>query len=352
MEYCQEFGKLDLLNEWHSEKNADTSADKISYGSQKRIWWKCAFGHEWQSPVFSRTCQQHGCPYCAGKKIPEGLSFKEIYPDIAKEWNYEKNAQLLPENYQPKSHVSVWWKCEKGHEWRAAIKSRAEGGKCPVCSGNSVRAGINDLETLYPKLAKEWDNEKNSELLPSMILPKATKRVWWSCGFGHTWQAAVSSRVNGEGCPVCEGKVVNPGVNDLATISPDIAKEWNREKNGEIKPSDMPVYSNKTVWWKCELGHEWKGRISSRTFDKSGCPFCSNKKVLSGFNDLATVEPKVAKEWHPTLNAPLEPSMVTIGSRKKVWWKCNLGHEWKAVIYSRAGVQKCGCPYCAGKKQI
>ena len=349
-EYCLEYGREDLLTEWHPEKNGAFSVDEISYGSQKRIWWKCAFGHEWESPLFGRTCQQHGCPYCAGKKIPEGMSFKEQYPELVNEWHEKKNAQLKPENFLPKSHVSVWWQCEKGHEWRATVKSRAEGGACPVCAGKAVQAGYNDLLTKYPKIAKEWDFEKNAPLKPSEILPKATKRVFWKCSFGHSWQAAVASRVNGDGCPVCEGKVLKPGLNDLETLAPEIAKEWDREKNGSLTPSDVPVYSNKNVWWKCEKGHGWKGRISSRTFDKSGCPYCGNKKVLPGFNDLATVEPKIAKEWHPTLNAPLEPSMVTVGSRKKVWWKCSLGHEWKAVIYSRAGAQKCGCPYCAGRR--
>ena len=122
------------------------------------------------------------------------------------------------------------------------------------------------------------------------------------------------------------------------------------EKNGAFFVDEISYGIQKRIWWKFSFGHEWKGRISSRTFDKSACPYCAGKKVLAGFNDLATVEPKIAKEWHPSLNAPLEPSMVSIGSRQKVWWRCNLGHEWKAVIYSRAGVQKCGCPYCAGRK--
>lgn len=88
--------------------------------------------------------------------------------------------------------------------------------------------------------------------------------------------------------------------------------------------------------------------IASRA-NGTGCPYCTNKKVLAGFNDLATVEPRIAAEWHPTLNGSLTPEMVTAGSRKKVWWECPLGHVWKAAIYSRTGKKKCGCPVCAGK---
>ena len=81
----------------------------------------------------------------------------------------------------------------------------------------------------------------------------------------------------------------------------------------------------------------------------SGCPYCAGRKVLPGFNDLATLEPKIAAQWHPTLNGGLTPDGVTVGCHRKVWWQCQEGHVWKAAIYSRAGPQKCGCPICAGR---
>lgn len=349
-EYCRQYGREELLKEWHPTKNEAYSPDTISYGSQKRIWWRCSLGHEWESPLYSRTGQYHGCPYCAGKRIPEGADFKSVYPDIAAQWHPRKNAQLKPEHYLPGSHVSVWWKCAEGHEWRTTIKSRVGGNGCPVCANRIALEGVNDLASNYPTVAKEWHPTKNGNLTPAQVVAKSERRVWWRCERGHEWQAAIYSRVEGKRCPVCSGKTIISGENDLASFAPNLAAQWLQEKNGDLKPQQVSAYSNKSVWWKCDLGHEWKSRISSRTFNNSGCPYCSNKKVLVGFNDLATVEPKVAAQWHPTLNAPLEPTMVTIGSTKTVWWKCSLGHEWKAVIYSRAGAQKCGCPVCAGKK--
>ena len=91
--------------------------------------------------------------------------------------------------------------------------------------------------------------------------------------------------------------------------------------------------------------------LSERPFVQrgDGCPYCANRKVLPGFNDLATAAPLVAKQWHESLNGALTPEMVTAGSHKKAWWRCSYGHVWKAAIYSRAGVQQCGCPVCAGK---
>ena len=89
--------------------------------------------------------------------------------------------------------------------------------------------------------------------------------------------------------------------------------------------------------------------IAQRVQRGDGCPYCANRKVLPGFNDLATLDPAVAKEWHPTLNGALTPEMVTVGSHRKVWWQCTCGHVWKAAIYPRTGKQRCGCPVCAGK---
>ena len=201
------------------------------------------------------------------------------------------------------------------------------------------------------EIPAQWHPTKNAQLKPDDYLPGSHTSVLWQCSEGHEWRAVIKSRVEGNGCPVCSNRVAVTGLNDLESAYPLIAnKNWHPSKNGSLKPSQVVSKSERKVWWRCNLGHEWQTTVSSRTFSKSGCPYCSNRKVLAGFNDLATVEPKVAAQWHPTRNAPLEPKMVMRGIAKRVWWKCPLGHEWKAVIYSRAGVQKCGCPVCAGMK--
>ena len=169
----------------------------------------------------------------------------------------------------------------------------------------------------------------------------------------HEWQAMIALRTRGtSGCPVCAGKVIVSGDNDLAKIFPEIAAQWHPTLNGNLTPEMVSPYSNRKVWWQCELGHAYFASVSSRTMKGSGCPYCSRKKVLPGFNDLATVEPAIAAQWHPTLNGSLTPSQVTVGSKKKVWWLCPEGHSWQAVIYSRTGSKKCGCPVCMGRVKV
>lgn len=348
-EYCLRHGREDLLEQWHPDKNGTLYPDAVSYGSRKSVWWRCARGHEWQSPPYSRVGKGSGCPYCTGRKTSPEQSLKALYPDVAAQWHPVRNQNLLPEQVLPGSHRSVWWQCSRGHEWSAQIKSRVEGAGCPVCSNRVVLPGVNDLATEAPELAQQWHPDKNGDLLPSRVSCGSTRKVWWRCSRGHEWQAAVQSRVTGKGCPVCTSKIIVPGENDLESYAPELARQWIRERNGGLTPDQVSIYSNRRVWWRCKRGHEWRSPVSARTGQQSGCPYCGHRRLLTGFNDLQTLEPMVAAQWHPTLNVPLEPTMVMPGSSRRVWWRCADGHEWKAVIYSRTGSQKCGCPYCGGR---
>ena len=268
-------------------------------------------------------------------------------PKIAQEWNYAKNGKLRPEIVSAGSNKKAWWICSKGHEWQAAISSRNKGAGCPYCSGYFAIKGENDLQTLNPTLASEWNYVKNNGLLPTDVTPNSSKKVWWICKNGHKWQAVISSRNRGNGCPYCANQLLLMGYNDLQTVNPTLSNEWNYEKNNGLTPMDVFPNSKKRVWWKCDKGHEWETMISNRN-KGSGCPYCSGRKVLEGYNDLYTINPNLAKEWNYEKNTELSPSNVTPGSNKKVWWKCEKGHEWLASINHRNNGR--GCPYCSRRK--
>ena len=125
--------------------------------------------------------------------------------------------------------------------------------------------------------------------------------------------------------------------------------QLDNDRNKALELSAITLGSHRKLWWRCEKGHSWQAMPFSRTKEKgSGCPYCTGKKVLVGFNDLQTLRPKLAKEWHRSLNGELEPSDVTLGSNKKVWWRCEEGHVWQAAVYSRTRARASGCPVCAG----
>ena len=348
--YCGHMDLETVLEQWDTGRNQPLTPDNTSYGSKHKVWWRCEKGHSWQAAVHTRTGSGTGCPVCAGKVPLAGeTDLATLHPDLASQWHPTKNGDLTPEQVLPGSHRMVWWICEKGHVWRAQIKSRAEGCGCPVCANREIRPMENDLASQNPRLAAQWHPTKNGRLTPDQIPPGTSRKVWWICEKGHEWQATVASRTSGYGCPVCTGRQVLAGENDLASQFPAIAAQWHPTKNGSLFAQQVTIASNRKVWWRCGKGHDYQATVAARTMRGSGCPCCSGKKVLPGFNDLATVEPEVARQWHPTLNGTLTPDMVPLGAHRKVWWQCDQGHVWKAAIYSRAGSQKCGCPVCAGK---
>lgn len=272
------------------------------------------------------------------------------HPNLIEEWDYEKNSPLTPEQISSGSNKKVWWKCSEGHSWEAIIQSRTRGTRCPYCSGNKVISGVNDLASLYPNLAKEWDFARNETLKPSDVSSQSHQKVWWKCSLGHSWNADIGNRARGVGCPYCSNKKVLQGYNDLATINPKLSAEWNYEKNYPLKPTQVSIGTNKKVWWKCSEGHEWPAIINDRGTKQVGCPYCANRKVLVGFNDLGTARPEISKEWNYEKNGDLTPEKCTTGSRKKVWWKCSNGHEWEAKITDRS--RGGGCPICSNHKVL
>ncbi|PJD93230.1 MAG: hypothetical protein CK424_03320 [Legionella sp.] len=207
-----------------------------------------------------------------------------------------------------------------------------------------------DFAIKNPELIKEWHPTKNKELTPYDVTPFSDKKVWWICpkGNDHEWQAAVKTRSKGHGCGVCAGRVIVKS-NCLATLNPELAKEWHPTKNGNLTPRDVIPGSYKKVWWKCPKGddHIWLAAIEGRN-NGTGCPICSNKKITKS-NCLTTLNPKLAKEWHPTKNDKLTPDKVTPGSSKKVWWLCLKGddHIWLASVASRTKGH--GCGICVGQ---
>ena len=136
------------------------------------------------------------------------------------------------------------------------------------------------------------------------------------------------------------------GKNDLATLRPDLLKEWDCEKN-IIKPSEILCNSTKKVWWICSKGHSWKAQVRNRTSKNEGCPICANKKILSGYNDLSTSHPDLLNEWDYEKNT-VNPTEISFGYRKKIWWKCDKGHNWEGYIYNR--LKGHGCPFCSNHK--
>lgn len=341
------YNTLDVLypviaSEWDYDKNSKKPSEVTSQ-NMSNVWWVCgALGHSWKGTIGNRV-KGAGCAVCEGREILAGFNdLSTTHPFIASQWSTKNTRSLL--ECGSGSSLSAQWECDKGHEWEAQISSRTRHSSgCPYCSVRKFKSGVNDLLTLRPDVAQYWSDE--NAFPPTQVSTGYNERVWWNCPQGHTYQMTVIAKTStGHQCPVCSGRTVVSGVNDLESQKPEIACTWSH-KNIMI-PSAVTINSNHRVLWECDKGHEWEATIQSRVSGKK-CPVCTNKKVLVGYNDLFTVKPELREEWDWDVNEfdSIYPQEYTYGSKKIVGWVCSNKHKWKARILGKTLGE--GCPYCS-----
>ena len=299
-----------IAAEW-SPRNLPLQPTMVGAGSHKKVWWRDKLGHEWKAEVRARV-RGTGCPYCSHNKILEGFNdLAPRFPEVPSEWS-ERNLPLLPTMVTAFANKKVWWKCSKGHEWYTLISTRTgKGSQCPYCSGFELLKGFNDFATRQPELAEEW-SDRNLPLTPDMVNEKSTKKVWWKCKVcGFEWQSLVKSRIKGTVCPVCADRAVKEGYNDLMTTDPEVAGEWDIDKNKGIRATQVSRYSLRSVWWKGSCGHSWKDKVSNRTVGDTACIYCEKDfhkafplLLAKYYGELEGVKVKIMDE--ETVGVPLD----------------------------------------------
>ncbi|MGL4852489.1 MAG: zinc-ribbon domain-containing protein [Tannerellaceae bacterium] len=211
----------------------------------------------------------------------------------------------------------------------------------------------NTLAEKHPKIAQEWDYNRNGGLTPKDVTAGSHANVYWICPIcNQSYKKKICNRtapskVRNESakCPVCLGRVIIPGFNSLKAKYPEIVRrEWDYQKNS-IDPDTIPPHRNKPkYWWKCKKGHSYDASVNNKTSQTGGnCPYCSHQK-LTIENSLSECNPILASEWCET-NNELSPEQVSVNSNQEAWWKCSKGHIWKAKINSRNSGK--GCPQCS-----
>lgn len=349
----------DIAKQWHAAKNT-LRPFEVTFGAATKVWWQCPDDseHIWEASVNRRTGYGHevGCPYCGRQKVLEGNNdLATSHPEVVKLWHPTLNGDLSPSSVLSGSNFKVWWICAEypDHVFEMRVNSKLNGrhSGCPICSNKLVIKGINDLQTTNPEIAALWHPELNGKLGPDEVSYGSNKKVWWLCEKGHVTYSSPATRINREKrCAVCSNQQVLAGYNDLETTNPEFARQWHPTLNGDLKPSQVIGGSSKKYWWQCDVDerHHWKAAPAERR-RRPGCSICSGKQVQSGVNDLATLNPELASQWHQTKNGSLTPSDVTNGSSKSVWWQCDndQSHIWRAAVSSRSGGFHTGCPTCS-----
>ena len=294
-------------------------------------------------------------------KVIKGVNdFATNLPDAAFEWHPTLNGSITPDKIALRSNKEFYWLCNKGHTYKLSPDKRFRGQGCYYCSNRRLLVGFNDLKTVASEDAEEWDYEKNPDSPEDYTYVSYHKAYWICKECGHKWQTTIRSKVQSEwnGCKKCAAK--RRGISKTVTAAeksggitdPLLLKEWDYVNNNKL-PSDYSPSSNARVHWICSTcGYPYESKIENRAVLHRGCPACSNKIVWPGHNDLVTTHPDIAAEWDYEKNGDLTPQMITHGSGKQIWWKCPVGHSYRADPLHRTNKDKpTGCSVCFSGRQ-
>ena len=282
-------------------------------------------------------------PYEEGRKEPvktkKGRSklvvgkndLTTMCPKAAAMWS-NKNA-CSPREVCVGSNKKAWFVCpDCKQEFETSICGVAKAARngrtgCPVCAGQKVASGVNDLASQYPKAAAMWSNKNTFS--PSEVSMHSGKKAWFVCpDCKQEFETKICNVViaisnNNTSCRVCAGQKFLSGINDLATVCPKATAMWS-SKNART-PSEVHASSNKKAWFVCpDCKQEFETSIycvaKAIRNGHTGCPVCKGLEVVPGINDLASQCPQAAAMWSDKNTCT--PSEVSVGSNKKIWFTC------------------------------
>lgn len=345
----------DLVNEWWDYSKNKIDPSEISCFSGKKVWWKCKENHSWKSTVANKV-NGSGCPKCNIENVnsfcEQAVFFyiKQVFPDAI---NGDTHVGMELDIFIPSKNVAIEYDGEAWH--KSDKKNKIDIQKNDLC----ISKGIELIRIREPKLFPidncktfvRTDSTSNGSL--DTVIYEVLSYLFPSCKIDINTLRDTSM--------ILEQYANKKYNNSLAYVFPEIAAEWHPTKNGNLSPDKVNKGSRYKVWWLGTCGHEWQMKVCERTKPvrlmkngklrkPQGCPYCSGKKVLSGFNDLKSQRPDLAMEWNYGKNVGMDPSEISVGSSKNVWWKCSYGHEWQSSPDRR--INNSGlCPLCYKKKR-
>ena len=345
------------------DKSNDKSISEYRYRSSECINWKCPCCHVsfYCSPIemISRTDLENSnfetCPnHCDWDTLVFNNDILYNFPKLQEEWS-DKNG--LPVHLAL-SHIETkkyWWKCSVCQgEYLCSIPIRKEvRDSCPYCNDEQPLKGYNTISDIHPELTSYWSN-KNIQKIDEITLSEAkNKKYIWLCDccnleFNEKLSIVLDkfSNINNRElkkiCPYCNKKIPKPE-ESLGYKKSFLKSEWLENINGDIY--NVFANSNDIIEWICRKCHRnYKAKISNRAEDDKCCPYCSNRKLIEGINDLATTHPHLIKEWSSLNDKQL--NCLTNKSSYKAWWKCNVCSETYQQVIKDKLTSKKSCPYC------
>lgn len=357
-----------IMKFWDFDKNSNLDPQKVSVNSNKIAYWKCKkCDYSWSTSIYLRS-KTGKCPQCERSNnfkndIRKGVNdVLTLVPEMKDIYDFENNDNVDIYHTGVGSKTVVWWKCQEcGHRWRGAIVSRTRKNKdgsrrlvgCPECSYNAMRKFY---AKEYPRLVQMFDEKRNGVALSEVGSREAvTIKYWWHCPTcGGSFERLISSMANAiedgrECCPYCRGTEALPGVNSLLAKHPNVAKQWS--PNNTVSADYVLPYLQTMAKWCCtRCRGEYLAPINEMVRGRVECPYCTNKRVLSGFNSLQAKYPEIAAMWSPNNEKTADQVLPTIST--SALWVCPVcSGEYLAPINEMVA-GKVECPYCTNRKVL
>ncbi len=365
-DWCINNKKENLINEWDNEKNSLEDIHIISYGTKKKVWWKCSkCNFSWDASVYHRTLRNQGCPMCNGVNfVKPGINdLLTKCPDVAKEWHPTKNGDLKPNNITYKSGKKVWWLCPKGHEYEAKPHDRVgDGTGCPICSARRntsfpEQALFFYIKKMYPDALSRYKDIFEHGMELDIYIPSIKTGIEYD---GYNWHKSEEQH-NRERkkFDICEANgIMLYRIKDIKSdLWQDVANKFFWISNSKNKNNLECVIQEVLDW----LDH------STNPFTKNPLNPCFHTSILVDFEkdkteilkylteiqeSLVDTRPDIAEQWDYVLNKPLVPEMFSKGSNDTVWWICTkCGKSYKASINHKNRSDSRCCSSCAKIEQ-
>lgn len=259
-----------LHAQWDDVANGSLDPEALAPFSHRKVGWVCAAEHRWVAAISDRTAKGNGCPQCYGREPVAGeTDLASRFPELAEEYSHKN--ERPPSEVTQFSERRVLWECPRGHEYTLPVHKRtARGQDCTFCSFQKLLPGFNDLQTVYPAAASRWVASENGRPASHVLARNDSSADYlWECKEGHRYRARICHATKDQGCGVCAGQVLIPGVNDLASQRPEELSHWDYENN-DVQPDQVGHQSGIPRWWKCEREHRWFASPNA----KAGCAAC------------------------------------------------------------------------------
>lgn len=347
----------ELLLDWNFSKN-NLRPEDVTPQTNIAVYWKChRCGYEWKAKVNNRT-NGRGCPCCGNKVVVKGINdLATTHPVLAKEWHPTKNGDLKPTDVTYGMSKKVWWLCPNGHEYKTSLnhRSAAIGTNCPICnSGKQTsfreQALFYYIKKMYPNTISRYKPTELGKFEIDIYIPELNFGIEYD---GVAWHKEEKFDREKRKYILCKKLGIT-----LIRVKEKMPDELGLEIADEIYSSgDLETEQGITL-----IIHRILERLDFSDFYRlhpldvnlSRDRFEIMKYATRIKDSFADAYPEIAKEWHPTKNGDLKPSMFKPKSSFKPWWLCpDCGHEYEAPLCRRAtgtSCIKCGVKKSAIKR--